>query len=81
MKSRVRTLNFRRTQQFQLFKELLDRSPWKTALRNIRMEQRRQLLKDIFLTAEELSIPLVGEIQREQETSKAEQEPAGHTEG
>lgn len=45
------------------------------------MEQRRQLLKDTLLTAQELSIPLVGEIQREQETSKAEQEPAGHTEG
>ncbi|GAB0178027.1 hypothetical protein GRJ2_000268000 [Grus japonensis] len=56
LRSRIRTLNFRRT-NFQLFKELVDGTPWETALRNKGAEQSYQLFKDVFLRMQKLSIP------------------------
>ncbi|KAK4818274.1 hypothetical protein QYF61_009992 [Mycteria americana] len=55
-KSKVRTLNFRKA-NFQLFKELVNRTPWETALRDKGAEQSWQIFKDTFHTAQELSIP------------------------
>ncbi|KFQ75881.1 hypothetical protein N337_12379, partial [Phoenicopterus ruber ruber] len=54
--SKVKTLNFRRV-NFQLFRELEDGTPWENALRDKGAEQSWKLFKDIFLTAQELSIP------------------------
>lgn len=56
VKSRVRTLNFKRA-KFQLFKKLVDATPWETALRDKGAEQSQQLFKDIILRAQELLIP------------------------
>jgi len=55
-KSIVRTLNFRRA-NFQLFKEIVRRTPWETVLRDRGTEQSWQVFKDVFQTAQELSIP------------------------
>ncbi|OPJ66597.1 hypothetical protein AV530_016623 [Patagioenas fasciata monilis] len=55
-KSKVRTLNFRKA-NFQLFKELVNRTPWETALRHKGAEQSWQIFKDAFHRAQELSIP------------------------
>ncbi|PKU45940.1 hypothetical protein llap_3743 [Limosa lapponica baueri] len=55
-KSKVRTLNFRKA-DFQLFKELVSRAPWETALRDKGTEQSWQISKDTFHRAQELSIP------------------------
>jgi len=54
-KSRVRTLNFRKA-NFQLFEELVNGTPWETALRDKGAEQRWQIFKDDFHRAQELSI-------------------------
>ena len=56
MKSIVRTLNFRR-ENFQLFKEIVRRSPWETVLRDRGTEQSWQVFKDVFQRAQELSVP------------------------
>ncbi|KAK4806794.1 hypothetical protein QYF61_005590 [Mycteria americana] len=56
VKSRVRTLNFRKA-NIQLFKELVDGTPWETALRDKGAEESWQLFKDIFLRTQELLIP------------------------
>ncbi|KAM9168311.1 very low-density lipoprotein receptor-like [Mergus octosetaceus] len=63
-KSKVRTLNFRRA-NFQLFKELVDEIPWDTVLRDRGSDQSWQLFKDIFLRAQELSIPMCNKSSRE----------------
>jgi len=55
-KSKVRTLNFRKA-NFQLFEELVNRTPWETALRDRGAEQRWQICKDAFHRVQELSIP------------------------
>jgi len=55
-KSIVRTLNFRRA-NLQLFKEIVRRTPWETVLRDRGTEQSRQVFKDVFQRAQELSIP------------------------
>ncbi|KFW02563.1 hypothetical protein N327_13593, partial [Fulmarus glacialis] len=57
-KSKVRALNFRKA-NFQLkeFKELIDRTPWETALRAKGAEQSWQIFKDTFHRVQELSIP------------------------
>ncbi|KFR08823.1 hypothetical protein N306_10297, partial [Opisthocomus hoazin] len=55
-KSIVRTLNFRRA-NFQLFKEIVRRTPWETVLRDRGTEQSWQVFKDVFHRAQELSIP------------------------
>ena len=47
VKSKVRTLNFRKA-KFQPFKELVNRTPWKTALRDKGAEQKRQICKVAF---------------------------------
>ncbi|GAB0203436.1 hypothetical protein GRJ2_002809200 [Grus japonensis] len=46
-KGKVRTLNFRKA-NFQLFKELVNRTPWETALRDKGAEQSWQIFKDAF---------------------------------
>ncbi|GAB0186222.1 mitochondrial enolase superfamily member 1 [Grus japonensis] len=56
VKSKGRTLNFRKA-NFQLFKELVNRTPWETALRDKGAEQSWQIFKDPFHRAQELSIP------------------------
>ncbi|KFU97058.1 hypothetical protein N339_06908, partial [Pterocles gutturalis] len=56
VKSEVRTLNFGKA-NFQLFKELVERIPWETALRDKRTEQSWQIFKDAFRSAQELSVP------------------------
>ncbi|KAK4821784.1 hypothetical protein QYF61_002200 [Mycteria americana] len=53
--SKVRTLNFRKA-NFQMFKELVNRIPWETALRDKGAEQSWQIFKDTFHRVEELSI-------------------------
>jgi len=55
-KSKVRTLNFRKA-KFQLFKELVNRSPWETALQDKGAEQSWQIIKEAFHRAQELMIP------------------------
>ncbi|KFZ67747.1 hypothetical protein N338_13227, partial [Podiceps cristatus] len=55
-KSKVGTLNFR-IANFQLFKELVNRTPWETALRDKGAEWSWQIFKDAFHRAQELSIP------------------------
>ncbi|OPJ69932.1 hypothetical protein AV530_015446 [Patagioenas fasciata monilis] len=56
VKSKVRTLNFRKA-NFQFFKELLNRMPWETVHRDKGSEQSWQNFKDAFHRAQELSIP------------------------
>ncbi|GAB0190086.1 ras GTPase-activating protein 1-like [Grus japonensis] len=46
-KSKARTLNFRKA-KLQLFKELVNRSPWEATLRNKGAEQSWQIFKDTF---------------------------------
>lgn len=48
VKTWVTTLNFK-SAKFQLFKELVNGTPWETALRDKGAEQSRQLFKDIIL--------------------------------
>ncbi|KFQ75531.1 hypothetical protein N335_09898, partial [Phaethon lepturus] len=54
-KSKARTLNFSKT-KFQLFRELVNRMPWETALRDKGAEQSWQIFKDAFHRAQELLI-------------------------
>ncbi|KFQ86553.1 hypothetical protein N337_12956, partial [Phoenicopterus ruber ruber] len=62
-------LNFRKA-NFQLFKELVNRTPWETALRDKGAEQSWQIFKEAFHRAQELSIP------RCKKTSKGGKRPA-----
>ncbi|KFQ81143.1 hypothetical protein N335_03187, partial [Phaethon lepturus] len=55
-KSKVRTLNFGKAKS-QLFRDLVNRSPWETALRDKGAEQSWQIFKDTFHRAQELFIP------------------------
>jgi len=56
VKNTVRTLNFRKA-NFQLFNELMDDISWETAVRDKGAEESWQLFQDIFLRAQELSVP------------------------
>jgi len=56
MKSKVRTLNFRKA-KFQLLKELVSRTPWETSVRDKEAEQSWQTFKNAFHRAQELLIP------------------------
>jgi len=55
-RSIVKTLNFRKA-KFQLFKELLSRTPWETVLRDRGAEQSWQIFKRAFHRTQELSDP------------------------
>ncbi|PKU44326.1 hypothetical protein llap_5378 [Limosa lapponica baueri] len=55
-KNKGRTLNFRKT-KFQLFEELVNRTPWETALGDKEAGQSWQIFKDNPHRAQELSIP------------------------
>ncbi|KFP65777.1 hypothetical protein N322_00654, partial [Cariama cristata] len=55
-KSKVRMLNFRKT-NYQLFKDLVNRTPWETALRDKGAEQSWQIFKEIFYREQEVAIP------------------------
>jgi len=55
-RSIVRTLNFRKA-NFQLFKELVNRTPWETVLSDTGAEQSWQIFKNTFHRAQELSVP------------------------
>ena len=50
-----RKLNFR-TANFQLFRELIKKTPWETVLMGKGMQQRWQIVKEAFFKAQELSI-------------------------
>ena len=54
-KSKVRTPNFRKA-SFQLFKHLVSRTPWETAVTDKGAEQSCQIFKDTFHRAQELLI-------------------------
>ncbi|KFQ78147.1 hypothetical protein N335_09061, partial [Phaethon lepturus] len=56
VKSKVRTLNFRKA-KFQLFRELVNRTPWETVLTDKGAEQNWQIFEDTFHRVQELSIP------------------------
>ncbi|KFP56696.1 hypothetical protein N322_04880, partial [Cariama cristata] len=56
VKSKGRTLNFRKA-NYQLFKELVNRTPWETALRDKGAEQSWQIFKEIFYRVQKLAIP------------------------
>ncbi|KFQ80133.1 hypothetical protein N335_04342, partial [Phaethon lepturus] len=56
VKHEVRTLNFRKA-NIQLFRELVSKTPWETALRDKGAEQSWQIFKDTFHRVQELSIP------------------------
>lgn len=53
MKSKVRPLNCRKA-KFQLFKEIVNRTPWKTALRDEGTEQSWQIFKEVVHRVQEL---------------------------
>ncbi|KAK4821037.1 hypothetical protein QYF61_012217 [Mycteria americana] len=56
VRSKVRALNLRKA-NFQLFKELVNGTPWETALRDKGAEQSWQIFKDAFHGVQELLIP------------------------
>ncbi|KAK4821003.1 hypothetical protein QYF61_010734 [Mycteria americana] len=56
VRSTVRTLNFRKA-NFQLFKELVSRTPWETVFRDRGAQQSWQIFKDAFHKAQELLVP------------------------
>lgn len=64
VKSRVSALNFRRP-NFQVFKELMNRTPWETTFRNTGHEQSLQRFKDIFLRAQEFLISMYKKLVKE----------------
>jgi len=55
-KSKIRTLNFRKA-NFQLFMELVSRTPWVTTLTAKGTEQSWQITEDAFHREQELLIP------------------------
>jgi len=65
VRSIVRTLNFRKA-KFQLFKELVNRTPWETVLRDRGAELSSQIFKDAFHKAQELSVPRCKKAGKEQ---------------
>lgn len=80
-KSGVRILNFRR-ENIRLFKELLDENPWETVPKEKGTEQNRlHPLKCLSEGTRGLQLPEEEIRQIRQETSLAEQGPAGHAEG
>ncbi|KFZ65688.1 hypothetical protein N338_12981, partial [Podiceps cristatus] len=56
MKSKVRTLNFRKA-NFQLFKEIVSRTPWETVHRDKGAEQSWQIFKEAFHRVQKFLIP------------------------
>jgi len=56
VKGKVRTLNLRK-EKFHLFKEIVSRTTWKTALRDTGAEQSWQIFKNAFHRVQELSVP------------------------
>lgn len=56
VKTKVRTHNFRRA-NFQLFKELVDSTPWKTGLKDKGDEKSWQIFKNTIIRPQELLIP------------------------
>jgi len=56
VKTIVMTLNVRKA-KFQLFEELVSRTPWEMVLRDRGAEQSWQIFKDVFHRAQELSVP------------------------
>lgn len=53
MESKVRPLNYRKA-KFQLFKEIVNRTPWETALRGKGTEQSGQIFKEVVHRVQEL---------------------------
>ncbi|KAM6317421.1 uncharacterized protein O3Q21_008449 [Podargus strigoides] len=78
MRSTVRTLNFRKT-KFQLFKELVNRTPWETALKDKGAEQSWLIFKEAFHRAQELSIPRCKKLGKEGKRPAWLLRPAGQS--
>lgn len=57
-RQKVKAKPFFTRANLQMFKKLVDVTPWETALRNQAIEQSWQLIKDIFLKEQLLSIPI-----------------------
>ncbi|GAB0206529.1 hypothetical protein GRJ2_003118500 [Grus japonensis] len=57
VKSKIKILNFKRV-NFQSFKQLVDETLWETTLRDKGAEQSWRLFKDVFLRAQEFSVPM-----------------------
>jgi len=55
-RSIVRNLNFRKA-NFQLFRELVNGTPWERVLRDRGAEQSWQIFKDTLQRVQELSVP------------------------
>ena len=55
-KRKIRMLKFRKV-KFQLFRELVSKTPWETVLTGKGAEQSWQIFKEAFLRAQEISIP------------------------
>lgn len=54
-RSKVKPLNFRKA-KFQLFKEVVNRVPWETALRDTGAELSWQIFTEVFHRVQELTI-------------------------
>ena len=63
-KSKIMVLNFRKA-NFQLFRELVNKTPWETVLIGKGAEQSWQIFKKAFLRAQELSIPRCSKSEKE----------------
>jgi len=57
VKTRVRNLNFRKT-NLKLFRALVHGIAWETALRDKGANKSWEIFKDVFLRVQELSIPM-----------------------
>ena len=55
-KRKIRMLKFRKV-KFQLFRELVSKTPWETVLTGKGAEQSWQIFKEAFLRVQALSIP------------------------
>ena len=79
-KSKLRKPNFREA-NFQLLRELANKTPWETVFTGKGAEQSWQIFKEAFLRAQELSHPQAQEVGKGgHKTSMAEPGPVGQTE-
>jgi len=67
--SKIRMLNFR-ISKFQLFKGLVNKTPWETVLREKGVEQSLKIFKETFLRAQELFIPTGSQCRKSEKEGK-----------
>jgi len=63
-KSKIRKLNFRKA-NFQVFRELVNKTPWETVLMCKGVEQSWQIFNEAFLRVQEPSIPKCSKLGKE----------------